>query len=325
MIEKYVIITHSDLDGIGTPVLANLLRIWNKRAMDEDDGPPFDIILTEPKDVDTAVKPYLTTKSGDYDFLFISDLFVSEEVAEMIEKFNNDNGYYKIRLFDHHKNGVKYLSKYDWACSFDMLHGRKTSATEIFFEYYVRETINWPKLTRTAQYVVEDFVKLVTLWDSWEWMNDKVDGLRAKDLNMLMSVSGNKLTFLFDIVVKLLTEQPLVSEEDKEKLEIIEEQKQIYIKNKTKNIFMRNIDGYVFGFICADKYASELGDAICSNNSNVDISGVISVDFNQVSLRTKKDIDLSKIAAKYGGGGHPKAAGFPVKVNLLAELLNSIF
>jgi nanoRNase/pAp phosphatase (c-di-AMP/oligoRNAs hydrolase) len=32
-----------------------------------------------------------------------------------------------------------------------------------------------------------------------------------------------------------------------------------------------------------------------------------------VSLYTKKDIDVGKIAIKYGGGGHAKAAGFRCK------------
>ena len=32
----------------------------------------------------------------------------------------------------------------------------------------------------------------------------------------------------------------------------------------------------------------------------------------KVSLRGKGDVDVQKIAAKFGGGGHPNAAGFTV-------------
>jgi len=35
------------------------------------------------------------------------------------------------------------------------------------------------------------------------------------------------------------------------------------------------------------------------------------------SLRTRRDdVDLSEIAKKFGGGGHPKAAGFTIKGDL---------
>ena len=33
----------------------------------------------------------------------------------------------------------------------------------------------------------------------------------------------------------------------------------------------------------------------------------------KVSLRSKKDIDVSQIAVSFGGGGHVRAAGFQLK------------
>lgn len=38
------------------------------------------------------------------------------------------------------------------------------------------------------------------------------------------------------------------------------------------------------------------------------------------SMRTQKDIDLSKIAEEYGGGGHPKASGFLIDGHLKKEV-----
>ncbi len=36
-------------------------------------------------------------------------------------------------------------------------------------------------------------------------------------------------------------------------------------------------------------------------------------DFQKVSLRSKEDIDVSKIALEFGGGGHIRASGFPLE------------
>lgn len=40
-----------------------------------------------------------------------------------------------------------------------------------------------------------------------------------------------------------------------------------------------------------------------------------------VSLRSRGDINVGKMAEKYGGGGHKNAAGFKLPVNLLSDLL----
>lgn len=40
----------------------------------------------------------------------------------------------------------------------------------------------------------------------------------------------------------------------------------------------------------------------------------------RISLRSEKEIDISKIAKQFGGGGHPKAAGFRASTDQLREL-----
>ena len=45
-----------------------------------------------------------------------------------------------------------------------------------------------------------------------------------------------------------------------------------------------------------------------------------------VSYRTvKNDIDLSAIAKKYGGGGHPKASGSKFNISIIDNTLSGIF
>ena len=49
--------------------------------------------------------------------------------------------------------------------------------------------------------------------------------------------------------------------------------------------------------------------------------------FNEikVSLRSNSFIDVAKIAAKFNGGGHVKAAGFSLKCNTLSEAERIVF
>lgn len=90
---------------------------------------------------------------------------------------------------------------------------------------------------------------------------------------------------------------------------------ELYYNNKfgitsiTKDILNRNnaemadIDGVV-------EYIREIKE--------VEVSCVLkeNEDNTKVSLRSKNNVDVSTISAKYGGGGHSKAAGFEVNENI---------
>lgn len=59
-------------------------------------------------------------------------------------------------------------------------------------------------------------------------------------------------------------------------------------------------------------FASKIGDYIIKiPKAKIGIIWSLQKDGNvRVSLRSKKPLDVSRIAQKYGGGGHPRAAGF---------------
>jgi len=63
--------------------------------------------------------------------------------------------------------------------------------------------------------------------------------------------------------------------------------------------------------VFADRYVSELGNRICEEY-DIDFVALFNLPVN-VGLRTAKDdVNVADIAKFLGGGGHPKAAGFPV-------------
>lgn len=90
-----------------------------------------------------------------------------------------------------------------------------------------------------------------------------------------------------------------------------------YQEHLNKNIierfmFTTTFEGYKAVCCNAGNFSSKLFDTV---TEDYDIMIPFVFDGKQwtVSLYTKKDIDVSEIAKKYGGGGHKKASGFVTK------------
>jgi len=58
---------------------------------------------------------------------------------------------------------------------------------------------------------------------------------------------------------------------------------------------------------------SEIGDALIKKLPPISIIWFEAGDLKRISLRSNGKVDVSKIAEKYGGGGHKCAAGFAIK------------
>ena len=70
----------------------------------------------------------------------------------------------------------------------------------------------------------------------------------------------------------------------------------------------------------ADSHTSELGNILCERHEELDFIAIIKQ--GAVSLRTvKDDINLTDIAKQFGGGGHPKASGFPLGKDKLDKFI----
>ena len=81
----------------------------------------------------------------------------------------------------------------------------------------------------------------------------------------------------------------------------------------------------MYGVVFADKYISELGNELCKLNRELDYIAIVNMSTRSVSYRTiKDDVDMGMIAKKYGGGGHPKAAGSKFDVYKLARFFDEL-
>lgn len=291
--------THTDLDGVGCAILI-------KRAF-----PHADVELCSNAKIDDSVKDFiLSNKVRDFDRIFITDLSVKAEAAELIET----RGENKFVLLDHHIT-ADWLNKYSWA-TVHTEHRKdvKASGTSLV-DLYLSD----------SQYIdIDDwhmgqFTEKVRRYDTWEWA--KFEDTHAKQLNDLLYIIGHSKfikRFVDDICVDFTDGEKLLLEvEDR----LIEK----YIETKRGEIIRKNHGGIAYGVIFADQYQSIVGNVLANENPDLDIILMIDAGSQKLSYRTAKDdIDVSALAKQRDGGGHPKAAGAPFEISLAALFAESI-
>lgn len=297
--------THTDLDGVGCAILA-------KRAFEDN----VDISYCNYDEINSKVKRFLLNDIDNYEICYITDISISDELAEEINKTNPS----KFRLFDHHSS-AEYLNKYGWCkvtttlTPVDLI---KTCGTELFYYYVVLLELPIEDILADKYF---NFVYLVRTYDTWDWVNMGDFGKQAKSLNDLFHIH-TKEEFVDDIVEKLKSNKPLFSETDKVILDLKQKEIDAYIEKKDNKMVIRTgTDGesgesYSFGMVFADRFISELGNRLCTMHPEILYVAMVNLDESVVSLRTvRDDIHLGELAKAFGGGGHPKAAAFHIDVN----------
>ena len=103
--------THTDLDGIGCAVLAYLA--FGKENVDVE--------YCNYDDIDNKVEVFMEDCDlyRSYDKIFITDISVSDSVANMIDILDRVDR--RVQLFDHHGTAL-FLNKYDWCMINEYIH-----------------------------------------------------------------------------------------------------------------------------------------------------------------------------------------------------------
>lgn len=295
--------THIDLDGYGCAILAKLAF-----------GENADIEYCNYDNINEKVEEFL--KSGAKDDCYITDISVSDKLAQEIE--NKDEFYL---LLDHHPTALG-LIKYDW-CTVEIynLNGIKTSGTEMYYYWLVDNGY------LEQQPVLDDFVEIVRNYDTWRWASLGEEGLICKKVNDLFHLYGRDR--FIDWCISQIKDEvfPRFYAADSLVLELEQRRIDNYVEEKDKKLFTVPLCSKVCGVVFAEKYFSELGNRLCKIHPEIDFVAMIDMD-GTISYRTiKDDIDLGKdVAALFGGGGHPKAAGSrfseEIKLKLVGEIFN---
>lgn len=301
--------SHSDLDGIGCGILVQL-------AFGKDNA---EISYCDYDNIDSTVKEYLETEQDDTIPIYITDIRVNEETAELLNKRGN------VQLLDHHPTALG-LNKYDWCdVVIEDFKGIKTSGTMLFYHWLGMNGCLSEELENNK--ALKRFAELVRDYDTWRWSELGEDGVICKQVNDLLYLYGRD-DFIHWCVSEIHDEVfPRLYAKDEVVLKIKQDEIDRYIEEKDKTMFTSTMCGKVCGFVFADRFVSELGNRLCKMHPEIDFVAMIDIDGCTVSYRTvKEDIDLGKdVASLFGGGGHPKAAGSEFSQSIKLKVIEEIF
>lgn len=293
----------------------------------------IDITYCNYDDVNQKVKDFVINKEyQNYDYVYITDISINEEVAELIKNTYPDNfkeGFNLCEMFellDHHPTAL-FLNKYFW-CTVQIEESKsKTCGTSLFYQNLNYDLIEHNDINKQN---IKDFVETVRQYDTWEWKT-KYNAEEPKMWNDLLYIMGRD-EFISQMVYKLKMYDVFDFNSIEEMLLRIEsKKKEEYFYKKSKELIkevliMPNYDMYSVGVVFAENYISELGNKLAEENTDLDFI-IIITNCNTVSYRGIKDnIDLGKdVASVFGGGGHPKASGSQISEEIRNEILHLIF
>ncbi|TYR81730.1 phosphoesterase [Priestia megaterium] len=297
---KVKLISHNDLDGVSPAILARL-------AFGDEN---FDYDTVGIGRINDIVTRFIEEENDGEMTLYITDISVNDEVAARLDELVRKGQ--KIILIDHHVSARPLAEKYEWVhVTPEDQNGKKTAATSLFYTYLLENNL----LNRTD--MLDEYVELVRLFDTWDWFHEENE--KAKRLNHLYYLIPHEE--FKDTVYEVLKgsyeggNQEFVFT-DKHEILLEAEEKKIekYIYDKQKQMIKAAVEiaseTYTVGIVFADTYQSELGNALCLENEEIDFSVMVDMGRQKVGFRAVKDeINLAEIVGNLGGGGHPKASG----------------
>ena len=296
--------THTDLDGVSCEILGRI-------AFGED----IDVVRCGYGNIDNKVEEFINSDE-EYDKLFITDISVKKELADVLNNVSD-----KVILLDHHKTAL-WLNEYPFALvQVEDESVGKMCGAYLFYEYLKK---NHEEFNDTL--ALKLFVKYVRMYDTWEW-KEKYDNIIPKRLNDLMYMDGPN-EFIDKMIYRLGNNLSIFDDTDLMKLQIEQTYINSYVAQKNETLIVNDdlFAEYTVGITFADKYISELGNKLCELHPELDFVVLINMSTLAVSYRTvKDDLDLSDIAKRFGGGGHPKASGSRFDASIVNDMLNNIF
>ena len=296
---KRIIFSHeSDIDGMGGVILSKI-------AFDDISYELF----PNTDELELKVREYISNKELDkYDFIYITDLSLQRPAIDLVNESNLKS---KIRIFDHHQKAIdEGLDKYNFSTVIEYKDNKKTCGTELFYDYLVENGYISKNDT------LDEFIELTRLEDTWGWREKGEFGVKAHDLAILFNKIG-KEEYIENIIKKINKNTLEFDESDKKNIQAKKDEFNKKVSEYIDSIlYLCDDNNDKFGIVYAPyEYRNEITDRIITTGNKNDISYMIVVAFDkgnygQKSYRKVKDnYDVNEIASRYGGGGHPGAAG----------------
>jgi oligoribonuclease NrnB/cAMP/cGMP phosphodiesterase (DHH superfamily) len=267
---RSTLLTHTDLDGVGCAVVFAGVR--------PDQGP---IELVDNGAIDDRVRDALAARlpsAGDHEVI-VTDHGIDGATADAADEFVAAGG--RFRLLDHPRSSRPRAAR-RWAT---VDEGR--SATGLLFDH----------LGQPPAYA--EFARLVEDHDLW-----RHEDPRSARLASLLGLVGSErflARFLDDPGVELReAERMLVDNE--------EARREDYLQRKVGQARVAELGGRTWAICYAEQFQSDLAERLM-RDLGVAATAIVNPGRRTVSLRGR-DVDVSLLAQRFGGGGHARAAAF---------------
>jgi len=305
---------HNDLDGYGCGKVAS---VFVNLA---------DAAYLSYSNVNKAVEDYCNKNYKNYDGLIVADLNLDMSRMEMLNKLAKSG--HPIMYFDHH---FKTMEQFEFFTKsmiyFD--YSREFCATSIMFSHFTKNNYS----TEVSIEKLTEVVDLIDAWDMYKWQNPETFETineTARDLNIYFKYFGYEKTFQKIDGYITDTFKNLFSKIEISNIYILKREirRAVLDRNKSLDIISYPFEGEVFdiGITYAEKDITEIGNMLNILNKNLAFIVVIDMVHKSVNFRTIfNNPNLAKIAAIYGGGGHPKAAGCELNEKAFNAFVNKTF
>lgn len=241
------------------------------------------------------LEPLLNEVSGDYDTIIITDLAPSQKTVERLL------GECEIMIIDHHVSSIN-LKEYSFVS-----HDINKCATLLTYEKFISDGYDVKRY--------ENFVDCVNDYDLW--LLKREDSLQMNMLLTLTGIAKFESRFYNTPYEGFTADEKLI-------IDIEEKRRTSYVeKSAASASYYTDNAGLTAAVIFSEMYSSELGNYVIAEG-RADYVLLINAQRRQVSVRSRKEVDISKLAMANGGGGHKNAAGFPAGTDFnISELLKS--
>jgi oligoribonuclease NrnB/cAMP/cGMP phosphodiesterase (DHH superfamily) len=295
------LVTHKGcMDGSGCAILYKVLGGQN-------------VYYTNPghDSTDRVVKDLLVDQNKQ---VLAVDVSISMDLAKELFTDRLSSMTLPFLMLDHHKTALPLMD-----LNIPCVHVCNNSACgcKMLFDTVLEDGQNKEKLIP-----YKELIELIDDNDRWiKYFKE------SEDLSLFHNVFGQKKfveRFVKNPSPSFSSEERFLIALEKEKME-----EEIFDKKKAvqSNIINHTIKGktYRVGYLYGVRFASTTGAALYSD-PELNLDAVIMVGGNTISMRASKtsSIDLSEIATLNNGGGHAKAAGFPLSYLLGCDLIEFV-
>jgi len=250
----------------------------------------------------------IVTDVSDDEVVFLVD-FTFEPFELMVDLCQRC----RLIWIDHHTSSYKYVKDFPSFSPMDMVLGdNKKSAVQLLWEYlFHSETL-------------PEVLRIISLFDTWQHNYDKILLCKYTGIDLLLhDVNNSEWYNIFRVpdnnyIDKYLTAGMYVDQYLEQQYGILVETRSFEVE--WEGLRFLAVNSYMPGSRqLKSKFDPEKYDAML-------VFGLIQNRIWKVSLYTDntEKFDLSKIANKYGGGGHRGACGFEIPVNQSLPFLINI-